>query len=321
MMKRVILSLFVFFVSVQYAYSFEVPYLAGRVNDNAGIMSEQSVIALEKTLKVFEQKTSCQVVVLTVKSLEGENIEQYSIKVAEAWKLGQKGKDNGVLLLVSRGDRRMRIEVGYGLEATLTDFVSGRIIAGEIAPYFKNNDYDRGITNGINAIIKTIESGEYKTAGDNSAVTSGQNTDNPGNDIDRQVNDIPGTTRIIIGIFVFSVLGIFTFLMLFMKGAQGIFLYFFLIPFWGIFPMIAVGVKLNFIILGIYLIGTPLAKLFFGKTKKGMKISKKLGIFSGGTSGSTSSFRSSGSSFSSSSHSSSSGGGGSFGGGGSSGSW
>ena len=319
MMKRVILTLVAFFISVQAVYPLEVPYLAGRVNDNAGIMSEQAVTALEKTLKDFEHKTSCQVAVLTIKSLEGENIEQYSIKVAETWKLGQKGKDNGVLLLVSPGDRRMRIEVGYGLEGVLTDFVSGRIISGEIAPSFKKNNYDEGITNGINAIIKTIETGEYKNAGGNPDVANDQNAEKPANDIDSQVNDIPVTTRIIIGIFIFSVLGLFTFLMLFIKGAQGIFMYFFLIPFWAIFPMMAVGVKINFIIFGIYLIGTPVLKLFFKKSKKGMKIYKKVSMFSGGFSGSSSSssFRSSGSS----SSGGFSGGGGSFGGGGSSGSW
>ncbi len=319
MMKRFIQLLAVVFITVQSVYALEVPYLAGRVNDNAGIMSENAVIALEKTLKDFERKTTNQIAVLTIKSLEGENIEQYSIKVAETWKLGQKGKDNGVLLIVSPGDRRMRIEVGYGLEGTLTDLVSGRIISGEMAPSFKKNDYDKGITDGINAIIRTIETGRYTAPGGNSSAADA-GIEKPENDIDGQVSDIPVVTRILIGIFIFSILGLFTFLMLFQSGFQGIFMYLFLIPFWAIFPMVVVGVKINFIILGIYLVGTPAAKLFFRKSKKGKSITRKLGIFSGGGSGS-SSFFSSGGGFSGSSGGGFSGGGGSFGGGGSSGSW
>ena len=315
---RVILTLIFLAVCTQSTHALDVPYLSGRINDYAGILSETAVNDIEKTLKDFEQKTTCQIAVLTIKSLEGENLEEFSIKVAETWKLGKKKKDNGVLLLIAQNDRQMRIEVGYGLEGSLTDYASGRIIANEIVPLFKIGDYNAGITNGVNAVISTITTGKY-TAGADIPAAAETPAVEPDNNIDSQVDDMEISMRIIIGIFIFSVLGIFTYLMLFAAGAQGIFMYFFLIPFWAVFPMMAVGTTINFIILGIYLIGTPLAKLFFRKSEKGKKIYKKLNMgftSSGGGGSRSSSFRSSGSS-----GSSFSGGGGSFGGGGSSGRW
>ncbi|MCU0822306.1 MAG: TPM domain-containing protein, partial [Spirochaetes bacterium] len=141
---RLYSALIILIICAHSVYALDAPYLSGRVNDYAGIMSEAAVNDLEKTLKDFEQKTTCQIAVLTIKSLDGENLEQYSIKVAETWKLGQKKKDNGVLLLVAQNDRQMRIEVGYGLEGSLTDFACGRIISGEIVPQFKNGDYNAG---------------------------------------------------------------------------------------------------------------------------------------------------------------------------------
>ena len=315
MKYRFTIALILFIAFTQSVHALDVPYLSGRVNDYAGILSEAAAKDLEKTLRDFEKKTTCQIAVLTIKSLEGENLEQFSIKVAETWKLGQKKKDNGVLLLVAQNDRQMRIEVGYGLEGSLTDFASGRIIANEIVPYFKNGDYNAGITNGVNAIISTITTGKY-TSGTNTPAAADIPAEKSQNNIDSQVADMDITTRIIIGIFIFSVLGIFTYVMLFAKGAEGIFLFFFLIPFWALFPMMAVGTTINFIILGIYLIGTPIAKWFFRNSEKGKKIYKKLNLGFTSSRGHGGSFRSSGSS-----GGGFSGGGGSFGGGGASGSW
>src|SRR5512135_2730718 len=92
----------------------DIPFLAGRVNDTAGILSPATIRELEGMLKAHEDSTSNQVAVLTIRTLDGEPIESYSLRVAEAWKLGQKGKDNGALLLVASGDRKVRIEVGSG---------------------------------------------------------------------------------------------------------------------------------------------------------------------------------------------------------------
>lgn len=141
----------------------DLPQLKGRVNDYAGLISPQKAAALEEQLRILEQSDSTQIAVLTVPNLGGENIESFSIRIAEAWKIGQKGLDNGVILIIAKDERKVRIEVGRGLEGILTDLVSGRIIRSEIAPKFKAGDIDGGITAGVNAISAAVK-GEYKAA-------------------------------------------------------------------------------------------------------------------------------------------------------------
>ena len=143
------------------ALALDVPPLRGHVNDYAALLTPQVAAQLERQLTEFERSDSTQVVVLTVPTLAGENLEEFSIKVAEAWKVGQKGLDNGAILLVAKQERKVRIEVGRGLEGKLTDLVSGRIIRGEIAPSFKAGDFDRGIVAGVSAIEATVR-GEYQ---------------------------------------------------------------------------------------------------------------------------------------------------------------
>ena len=138
-----------------------VPALTGRVNDYAGMISAPVKADLQTKLKQFETAESTQIVILTVQSLKGDPIEDFSIKVAEAWKIGQKGKDNGVLLIVSKDDHKVRIEVGYGLEGKLTDLMAGRIVRDEIVPAFKAGRFDEGFTKGVIAIIAAAH-GEYK---------------------------------------------------------------------------------------------------------------------------------------------------------------
>ena len=111
------------------APAIDVPYLSGRVNDNAEILPAEVNRSLSDLLKAHEERTGNQVVVLTTPSLGGESIEEYALQVFNTWKLGKKGKDNGVLVVVAPKDRRMRIEVGYGLEPMLTDLIAGRITA------------------------------------------------------------------------------------------------------------------------------------------------------------------------------------------------
>jgi uncharacterized protein len=143
------------------AAALEVPLLKGHINDYAGMLSPGKAAALEQQLRSFEQSDSTQIVVLTIPTLDGENIEDFSIKVAESWKIGQKGKDNGVLLLIAKAERKVRIEVGRGLEGTLTDLVSGRIIRSDIAPRFKAGDIDGGTAAGVASIMAVVK-GEYK---------------------------------------------------------------------------------------------------------------------------------------------------------------
>lgn len=142
------------------AWAAEVPPLRGYVNDYASMLSPSAAQQLEQELASFERSDSTQIAVLTIPSLEGQDLESYSIGVVEKWQLGQKGKDNGALLLIVKNDRKIRIEVGRGLEGKLTDLVSGRIIRNEISPAFKRGDIDGGVIAGVNAIMATVR-GEY----------------------------------------------------------------------------------------------------------------------------------------------------------------
>jgi len=138
-----------------------VPALSGRVNDYGAMISAQARADIEAKLQQFEATESTQIVILTVTSLEGDPIEDFSIRVADAWKIGHKGFDNGVLLIVSRDDRKVRIEVGYGLEGKLTDLLSGRIIRDEISPLFKAGQFDAGFVRAVDVLI-AVAQGEYK---------------------------------------------------------------------------------------------------------------------------------------------------------------
>jgi uncharacterized protein len=158
MRKLLFLLTFLFVASLCGAA--EIPTLRGHVNDYASMLSPGTAQRLEAELASFEQSDSTQIVVLTIPSLQGAVLEDYSIKVVEAWQIGQKGKDNGALLLVVKNDRKVRIEVGRGLEGKLTDLVSGRIIRNEITPAFKRGDFDGGVVSGVHAIMATAR-GEY----------------------------------------------------------------------------------------------------------------------------------------------------------------
>ena len=143
------------------AYGLDVPRLQGYVNDYAGMISPSAKSKIEEELRAFEQSDSTQIVILTIPSLEGENIEEFGIKVAEAWKVGHQGKDNGVLFIVSKQERKIRIEVGRGLEGKLTDLMAGRIIDQVIKPRFKQADFDGGFIAGVSALIDGTR-GEFK---------------------------------------------------------------------------------------------------------------------------------------------------------------
>lgn len=142
-------------------FGLDVPRLSGRVNDYGNMISPQARATLEAELVDLERTDSTQVVVLTVQSLEGDVIEEFSIRVGDAWKIGQKGKDNGVIFIVSKADRKMRIEVGRGLQGVLTDLLAGRIIDTVIKPRFKQDRFDDGFLEGIRAIIAATR-GEFK---------------------------------------------------------------------------------------------------------------------------------------------------------------
>lgn len=138
-----------------------IPELWGtRVHDEAKVLSPGFVTQLELLLKQHEDSTSNQIAVLIVPSLQGEVIEDYTFRVAEAWKLGQQNNDNGVLLFIAVNDRKARIEVGEGLEGVLPDAISSQIIRNELAPYFRQDNYEGGVLASVKAIIGAI-GGEY----------------------------------------------------------------------------------------------------------------------------------------------------------------
>ena len=136
-----------------------IPKLAARVTDETGTLSAAERQSLENKLADWEQRTGNQLVVLIVPSTKPEPIESYSIRVAEAWKIGRKGQDNGAIFLIAKNDRRMRIEVGYGLEGVLTDLTTHRIIDESVAPLFRQNRYAEGINAGVDRIISVVGSG------------------------------------------------------------------------------------------------------------------------------------------------------------------
>jgi uncharacterized protein len=138
------------------ACALDFPPLTGRVVDQAGVIPGSARETLETKLKDLEDKSGIQLVVATVKSLQGGDIETYANELFRAWKLGEAKKNNGVLLLVAPTERKVRIEVGYGLEGTLTDALSQVIIASAIVPRFKANDYPGGIERGVDGIISVL---------------------------------------------------------------------------------------------------------------------------------------------------------------------
>src|SRR5579859_7018294 len=137
-------------------FALDFPALSGRVVDQADVMNAQSRSAVEAKLKDLEDKSGIQLVVATVRSLQGGDIETYANQLFRFWKLGEAKKNNGVLLLVAPSEHKVRIEVGYGLEGTLTDALSSVIIQSAIIPRFKSNDFSGGIERGVDGIISVL---------------------------------------------------------------------------------------------------------------------------------------------------------------------
>jgi len=144
------------------AAALEVPPLTGRVVDEAELLSPRAEAGISRALVDLEATDSTQVVVLTIPALAGESLEDFSLRVAhDAWHLGQKGKDNGVLILVVRDDRKVRIEVGRGVEGVLTDLLAGRIVDRVMIPHFREKDWEGGIAAGVEAVTQAVR-GEYQ---------------------------------------------------------------------------------------------------------------------------------------------------------------
>jgi uncharacterized protein len=146
---------FLFFAAIALAAP-NYPALTGRIVDQAGILQASTKAGLQSKLKDLEDKSGIQLVVATIKSLEGQDVESYANGLFRFWKLGEAKKNNGVLFLVAPGDRKMRIEVGYGLEGTLTDALSKVILTSAVAPKFKAGDFNAGVERGVEGIIEVL---------------------------------------------------------------------------------------------------------------------------------------------------------------------
>ena len=292
-----VLALLALVLSVpKLATALEVPYLAGRVNDQANLLDDAFQNQLEERLKKLEEDTGAQVVVLTVPSLEGDPLDDFSMRVVETWKLGRSGADDGVLILIARDERRMRIEVGYGLEPVLTDAQAGRIIDRLMAPRFRAGDFDGGVDAAVEAVSSAIR-GEPVELPAESSKSGGFN---------------PGA------LIFFLFFGLpFINAALRSRGAAGWFLGLFLTPFFFIFPAALFGVKVGLIAAALWLSFFFVLRLILPKTPVGSGGStSRGGVFWGPFIGGGG-----GGGFGGGGFGGFSGGGGSFGGGGASGGW
>ena len=280
----------------------DVPYLAGRVNDLAGALSPAARDRIEQKLQGLEQRTGAQVAVLVIPSLEGDSLEAYSVRVAQTWKLGRKGIDDGVLFLVAKNDRKMRIEVGYGLEPKLTDALSRQILDDRVRPRFRAGDFDGGVEAGVEAV---------------GAVIAGERLPPPAA---RRGTRGAGADRLLFILFfmgLFSlVVGLFSCVAVVTPGFQGWFLYLFLIPFYIAFPSVAFPPYGGAVAGAAWIAAFPLLRLWLQPQSPEFRrrhprwAAATAGGHSGGGGG-----------WSSGGGGGFSGGGGSFGGGGSSSSW
>jgi len=162
-MKKIFLLLFCF-VGFQYGFSQNIekkPNPPRAVNDFANLLAPFQQQALEQKLDAYNDSTSSAIVIITVPDLQGYDVAQVSLKYLRGWGVGVKGKDNGVVILVSKADHKARIETGYGMEGVLPDILCGQIIDERMIPFFKNNDYYAGFNNAVDAIIQAA-AGEYK---------------------------------------------------------------------------------------------------------------------------------------------------------------
>ena len=277
----------------------EVPYLAGRVNDLADTLSPAARERIEKTLVELEAKTGAQLVVLTIPSLEGEAIEAFSVRVAQTWKLGRKGVDDGVLFLIAKNDRQMRIEVGYGLEARLTDALTRQILDEQVRPRFRSGDFDGGVEAGVDAIAGLIGGQPLPKAAEGGGT--------------KALNRTFGLAR---GSIFAVVVGGPSLVALLTPGFMGWFLYVFLLPFYAAFPTVLFPPYGGVVACIAWILLFPLLRLWLAPGTATFKARHPtLGGFIavGGRSGSGGGWSSGGGGFS--------GGGGSFGGGGASSSW
>jgi uncharacterized protein len=227
------------------ASALDVPYLSGRIVDQAELLAPADEQRIAARLEALERESGAQVVVVTVPTLDGEPVEDYAIKVAETWKLGRKGVDDGVVFLIARDERALRLEVGYGLESKLPDIINKRIIDELVVPRFREGDFAGGVEAGIGAIEKAIRGGEplpppTRAVGDGRFVP-------------------PDSTGLVVGIIFVLFTIPFALSALYTSGAGAWVLYATLAPFFAMFGIANFGV-LGVVVPLLWLIGFPLLR-------------------------------------------------------------
>lgn len=280
------------------AAALDVPALTGRVNDRANIIAPDARQRIEQKLAALEQRTGVQIAVLTIPSLEGDSLEDFSLRVVQAWKLGQAGKDNGTLLLVAQQDRKMRIEVGYGLEPVLTDLETSLIQRDYIVPKFRSGDFGGGIESGVGALVQAVE-GEVEPVSEPQPV-SGQGRRGGAN------------------FFFFALFFLVTFSLNAIRSGSWM-VYLFLLPFY-FFAGSMISLPAGLILAGLWLVAFPVLRMLFRQPPGSHRARRGGGWFigpgfGGGGGGGRGGWGGGGGG------GGFSGGGGSFGGGGSSSSW
>ncbi|MCB1173450.1 MAG: TPM domain-containing protein [Leptospiraceae bacterium] len=305
----------------------EVPPLTGSIVDQAGYLNANDLQRIEASLLQYQQSSGNQIAVLVIDSLEGESLEQFSLRTAESWALGQKGLDNGVLLLLAIQDRKLRIEVGYGLEEKLPDARCKQIIDQAMVPRLKQGNYPAAIQAGVDAIINSI-GGTDEIRPDSTAETSAARKNPIGRAIGEWAGILIGGVIMLLLLFGFLSFLYYLFLAFVRTRGTGTWIAFLLIgPLLMLIPAVLIMAWIKdadwFVFVWGFLCVLFLAvRLIVQYSRWGSEFVQRsfdMGPFEGSTAAGSSS----GSSWSSSSGSSSSysGGGGSFGGGGASGSW
>ena len=279
----------------------EVPVLTGRVNDLANVVPAPVRERIETKLRDLERRTGAQVAVLIVDTLEGDSIEDYAVRVFQTWKLGRQGVNDGVLFVVAQQERRMRIEVGYGLEDRLTDARSRQILDDIVRPHFRAGNFGAGIEAGIDAIAAVIEGAPLPP---------------PPREPARPIGSIVGL--VFISAMFLVVIGTFSVVALLTPGGAGWFLYLFLTPFYAIFPSLLFPPYGGVVAAGAWLTLFPILRSVL-HSPRGKKFRERRGwVMAPGAGGSGGRWSSGGSSGGGGGFS---GGGGSSGGGGASSSW
>ncbi len=232
------------------------------VSDYAGIIDDFEEAQINALAEEIERDTSAEVAVLTVPNLGGEDIDQFAVETFEKWGVGQKDVNNGLLMVVAVEDRKWRIEVGYGLESVITDAMAGRIGRENFVKNFQAGEYEKGIYGAVSDVKGFVEK-------DPSVVSAYS-------DSEEGIDSL--LVKVLIAVFVFSILGLFEFVGIVTPSRSGWFLYFFLIPFWAAFPLALFGPYVGVGSLIAHLVSFPILR----KTAKKRGWTKNFNIQSGG---------------------------------------